>query len=212
MRLQRQRRARVLASDGGVVNLPVLGMHVAPAVQADRIAPVALRMLGQLAHQPQRPRRAAGRQQRLVERSIGRLPALHVLVLQRLLERGQPLPRTRQLLPPAGVAIPYRQPQRLGLDRHAHIGHVGQVLDADRRDREAALPLGGDDGLGDQPRQRLAHGAGADVIAQLQVLDQQLFSRHQPAVQDVFAQQPVGALDQRAIARALLARIDQADH
>jgi len=61
--------------------------------------------------------------------------------------------------------------QGLGLEQDAGAGDVLEVLDRDRRNAEAPLALGDDEGVGDEQQQGLAQGARADLVVILQVLD-----------------------------------------
>ena len=57
---------------------------------------------------------------------------------------------------PGVVALQDRLTQRLHLDKLAGLGEVGEILERNGSDPEAALLLGGDKRLAGQTRQRLA--------------------------------------------------------
>ena len=85
MRFKRQRCACILARYRRLKNLLVLGMYIAPGVQTNRVAPVALGMMGELLYDAQCPGRSTRRQQRAMKRGVGLLPPPYILIFQGLL-------------------------------------------------------------------------------------------------------------------------------
>ena len=95
------------------------------------------------------------------------------------------------------ASSPRRPPQRLagsGLRSRAApgAGDVLEVVDGNRRDAEAALSLGDHQGVGDEQEEGLAQGAGADLVAVLEMFDVKFLAGRVNALDDVPAQALVG--------------------
>ena len=86
--------------------------------------------------------------------------------------------------------------QGRGFEKDAGSGDILEVVQRDRRDTKAALPLGHDEGVGDEQLQGLPQGAGAHGVVVLEVFDAKLLPGRVNPLDDVAAKPSVGRFGQ----------------
>ena len=144
------------------------------------------------------PRGVVAGNQGFVETLVALLELLGVDLAAAVAQARHGFVGAAQLRFPAGIAVADGLAQRLGFEQNALVGQVFQVIQRDRADAKAALAFVVDERIGHQQRQRLAQGAGADVVVFLEVLHAQLAAGQQAALDDVGTHGAVGLFDQGA--------------
>ncbi len=186
--------------DGGVLGMDVT---IGGALRQAE-TPIALMLVIQNATEAFGPARRAGGDQRVVEVVIALFPFVEPAFERPpgfVLDQAKAMKGRDDRGFPGVVAQLHGLAQPGAFELDAGVGDVFQVVFRHLRHPETALALRRHQGVGDQQRQGLAHGSGADAVFRFQMLNRQARARQQLAVQDVTPQLLINSVDARLAGR-----------